>query len=162
MWDAIAKVLTNSNALLVLVFLLVFVLIFIVLIKTGLIEIKTNNVRVGKDVKEREIIRQQIEWSRAYIMGLKGTMEVDESRYGGFLARYVLERCHSEVTNWISFNNINLESDYVSIKQEKIRSIILQIDEIDPKYKSKEYFKRVDKNVEDVIKKLITIRQMYK
>lgn len=162
MWDAIAKVLTNSNALLVLVFLLVFVLIFIVLIKTGLIEIKTNNVRVGKDVKERDVILQQAEYAHSYIMGIECELETDRSRYGGYLAKYVLEVINREAFNWIILNHLNLESDYISIKQEKIRSIIKRMDDVEPKFKTKEFFKRSDKWVETLIRKLVQIRQMYK
>jgi hypothetical protein len=163
MWDAIAKILTNANAALVLLFLTMFVLIFIILVKTGLVQIKTDKIRVGNDsAKERDIIRQQVEWSHSYIMGLKSALEIDEGKYSGYLTRYILESCSSEVSKWICFNHINLDSEYISIKQETIRSIILRTDDIDAKYKSKEFLKRVDKHVEELIRKLVTIRQMYK
>ena len=162
MWDAIAKVLTNSNALLVLVFLVIFFLLFVLCARTGLIQIKTAGFRMGADSRERDIIRQQAEWAYSFIMGLKSQIQADEKKYNGYLTRYVLERVYDEVVSWVVFNHINLESDYISIKQEKIKSIVLAMSDIDPKYKSKDFLKKIDKWVEEVIRKLVTIREVYK
>ena len=60
MWEAIAKILTNSNALLVLVFMSMFVAILIILASTGLVRIDTGAFQMGADHRERDIIRQQI------------------------------------------------------------------------------------------------------
>lgn len=161
MWDAIAKVLTNTNALLVLLFLLVFVVIFIILVKTGMVEIKTNNIRVGKDVKERDILRQQTEWVHAYIRDIESKTDIDRSRYGGYKAKYIIELCYDEITGWIVYNHLNLDSDYIAIKQEKIKSLIHSQD-VAPEFCSKEFDKKLDKYVEEIVRKLVTIRQVYK
>lgn len=162
MWDAIAKVLTNSNALLVLIFLMIFMIILIALATTGLVRIDTGSFVMGADNKERDIIRQQIEWSHSYIIGLKSQIIADETHFNGYLTMFVLEAVYDEVINWITFNHINLESDYISIKQEKIRSMIHSMKDIKPEYKTKEYDRKVDKWVEELIKRLVTIRKVYK
>ena len=161
MWDAIAKILTNSNALLVLIFLTFFILILIVLTRTGLVEIKTANFRMGADVRERNIIEQQTEWSHSYIMGLSSEIEADDSRYGGYRIKYILEVIHNEITGWITQNHINLESDYVSIKQEKVKAMLKSMD-IEPQYKTDKFFKKTDRWVDEVIHKLVKIREVYK
>lgn len=161
MWEAVAKILTNSNALLVLIFLTFFILILIVLTRTGLVEIKTANFRMGADVRERDIIRQQMEWSHSYIMGLESEINVDDSKYGGYYTKYILEVIHNEVLSWVSFNHINLESDYVSIKQEKIKAILKSMD-IEPQYQSKDFFRKTDKWVDELIHRLVKIREVYK
>lgn len=161
MWEAIAKILTNSNALLVLLFLTLFVAILIVLAKSGLVQIKTGAFRMGADHRERDIIRQQIEWSHAYIMGLKPFITPDESKYNGFLTMYVLEACYDEVINWIAFNHINLDSAYISIKQEKIRGLLRAMP-IGAEFHTKEFERKTDKWVEEIIKQLVTIREVYK
>lgn len=161
MWDAIAKILTNANALLVLLFLLVFVVIFLILVKTGMVEIKTNSIRVGKDEKERRIIQQQMEWARSYLRGIEGQIKVDESKYGGYLTKYAIEVIGAEVVNWIILNNINLESDYISIKQEKILSMIRSMD-VRPEFRTKEFEKKAMKWTEELIRKLVVIRHLYK
>lgn len=161
MWDAIARVLTNSNALLVLVFFSMFVVILIILAWTGLVRIDTGSFVMGADNKERDIIRQQIEWTHSYVMGLESEINADTSRYGGYFTKYILESVYDEILNWITFNHINLESDYVSIKQQKIKSLIRQKN-VDAKYRTKEFDRKVDKWVEDIIRKLVIIRQVYK
>ena len=162
MWDAFAEILTNSNALLVLVFASVFILILIILVQAGMVRIDTGAFKMGADHKERDIIRQQIEWSHAYIIGLKSKIIADETRFNGYLTMFVLEAAYDEVINWITFNHINLESDYIGIKQEKIRSMIHSMKDIKPEYKTKEYDKKVDKWVEELIRKLVLIRKVYK
>lgn len=161
MWEAIAKILTNSNALLVLVFMSMFVAILIVLASTGLVRIDTGAFQMGADHRERDIIRQQIEWSHSYVMGLESRIKVDKSRYGGYKTRYILELCANEIVNWISFNHINPDSAYVSIKQEKMKSIIRSMD-VDPTFTSKEFEKQIDRWVEEIINKLVEIRKVYK
>ena len=161
MWEAIAKILTNSNALLVLIFLTFFILILIVLTRTGLVEIKTANFRMGADVRERDIIRQQMEWSHSYIMGLESEINVDDSKYGGYYTKYILEVIHNEVLSWVSFNHINLESDYVSIKQEKIKAMLKSMD-IEPQFQNKDFFRKTDKWVDELIHRLVKIREVYK
>ena len=94
-------------------------------------------------------------------MGLESRIKVDKSRYGGYKTRYILELCANEIVNWISFNHINPDSAYVSIKQEKMKSIIRSMD-VDPTFTSKEFEKQVDKWVEEIINKLVEIREVYK
>ena len=161
MWEAIAEILTNSNALLVLIFAMIFASILIVLAATGMVRIDTGTFKMGADHKERDIIRQQIEWSHSYVMGLESRIKVDKSRYGGYKTRYILELCANEIVNWISFNHINPDSAYVSIKQEKMKSIIRSMD-VDSTFTSKEFEKQVDKWVEEIINKLVEIREVYK
>ena len=162
MWDAIAKVLTNSNAFLVLIFFSIFLFILIILAMSGLVRIDTGAFKMGADHKERDIIRQQIDWSHSYILGLKSQIIADESKYNGYLTMFMLEAAFDEVINWITFNHINLESDYISIKQEKIRSMIHSQKDIRPDYKTKEFDKKVDRWVDELIHKLVQIRKVYK
>lgn len=161
MWEAIAKILTNSNALLVLMFLSMFAVILIILASTGLVRIDTGSFKMGADVKERDIIRQQTEWAEAYIMGLESCISADTSRYGGFLTKYILTTCYIEVVSWITFNHVNLESDYVSIKQEKMKSIVRRFN-IAPEFRTKKFEEQIDKWVETIIRKLVMIRELYK
>lgn len=162
MWRAIADILTDGNALLVLIFISMFVLILIFLVAAGMVRIDTGAFKMGADHKERDIIRQQIEWSHSYIIGLKSQINTDESRYNGYLILFVLEAAYDEVINWITFNHINLESDYISIKQEKIKSMLHSIKEVKPEFKTKEFDRKVDKWVEELIRKLVLIRKVYK
>ena len=161
MWEAIAKILTNSNALLVLIFFSGFIVVLIVLAKIGLVQINTESFQMGADTRERDIIRQQIEWSHSFVMGLKAHIIADESKYNGYKTRYVLECVYDEVINWITFNHINLDSDYISIKQEKMRAMVHSM-ELKPEFCTKEFDRKIDKWTEEIIRKLVTIREVYK
>ena len=162
MWDAIAKVLTNANALLVLLFLFVFVIIFIILVKTGMVQIRTNNVRVGDDgTKERDVIRQQAEFAHAYIRGIEVGLKIDRSQYGGYKAKYIIELCYNEIQCWIIYNHINLDSSYISVKQEKMKALIHSLD-VSSEFRTKEFDKRLDKWVDEIVHKLVMIREAYK
>jgi len=116
---------------------------------------------MGADYRERDIIRQQIEWTHSYVMGIESRIYVDKSRHAGYFTKYILERCYDEIINWITFNHINIESDYIGIKQEKIKSIVRSFD-VDPKFRSKEFEGQIDKWVEEIIRKLVVIREVYK
>lgn len=161
MWDAIARVLTNDNALVVLVFVMLFGFVLIILAMTGLVRIDTGAFKMGADHRERDIIRQQIDWSHSFITGLKSQIIADESKYNGFLTLYVLEVMFDEIVNWITFNHINLESDYISVKQERIRSLLHNMP-IGSEFRTKEFERKVDKWVEEIIRKLVLIRKVYK
>ena len=161
MWDAIARVLTNDNALVVLVFVMLFGFVLIILAMTGLVRIDTGAFKMGADHKERDIIRQQIDWSHSFITGLKSQITADESKYNGYLTLYVLEVMFDEIVNWITFNHINLESDYISVKQERIRSLLHNMP-ISSEFRTKEFERKVDKWVEEIIRKLVLIRKVYR
>ena len=161
MWDAIAKILTNSNALLVLIFLSMFVVILIILAMSGLVRIDTGSFKMGADNKERDIIRQQVEWSHSYIMGIESELSANNNELDEYLAKYILEVIFDEIIAWVVFNHINLESDYINIKQEKIKSIIKTMN-VKPQYQSKDFFKKTDRWTEEIIRKLVKIREVYK
>ena len=61
LWGAIAAVMTNSNALMVLIFLIIFFLLIVAFSHAGFLQIHTSALRMGADTRERDIIRQQTE-----------------------------------------------------------------------------------------------------
>ena len=161
MWESAATVLTSSNAIVVLAFALIVLLIFIALSHKGLISINTGKFRMGSESRERDIIRQQIEWVHIYLKGIEGQIEVDTTKYNGYFTKYIIEMVFDEILNWITFNHINLESEYISIKQDKIRSLVLSMD-VRPQYKTDEFMRQIDEWVDIIIRKLVTIRKVYK
>jgi cell division protein FtsI/penicillin-binding protein 2 len=165
MWDAIAKVLTNSNALLVLIFLVIFFLLFVLLARTGLVQIHTNSFRMGADTRERDIVRQQTEWAHIYVTGMRGTVDdlcKNVAGYDPYITMYILERMYSEVVEWITYNHINLDSDYISIKQDKIKALLASLTVKPEVFTSKQFYRKVDEWTEEIIHKLVKIREVYK
>lgn len=165
MWDAIAKVLTNSNALMVLIFMIIFFLLIVGCAHAGFLTIHTSSVRVGADTRERDIIRQQTEWAHVYCMGLKN--QIDEmckntEGYNPFVTMYILERMYTEVVEWITYNHINLDSDYIGIKQDKVRALLSSMTVMPEVFNSQKFLKKVDEWTDETIHKLVMIREVYK
>lgn len=160
MWEALLGVLTSANAAMVLIFVLILISICIFLLKKGFIQINTKNFRLGADERERDIIRQQVEWAHTFIMGLQVHFKITSDSKGYFL-KYLLEKSYSEVVDWITFNHLRADGSYIPIKQDKIKSMIFSLD-ISPEYTTDEYKKQIDEWVDELIRKLILIREDYK
>jgi len=161
MWETISNVLTSANASMIMASLLILVVIISVLSRRGILSINTKSLTLGADVQERDIIRQQIEWSHTYIAGLYSYIQpMTDNRYNGYFTKFILEMVFAEVVNWISFNHIKLDSDYISVKQASIKYIVFSYD-IDPVFRSTKFEKQIDAWVEELIKKLCTIREVY-
>lgn len=161
MWEAIRDVLTSTNASMVMASLLILVVIISVLSRKGILSINTKGLTLGADIQERDIIRQQIEWAHTYIAGLYSFIQpMTDNRYNGYFTKFILEQVFTEVVNWISFNHIKLDSDYVSVKQAVVKSIVYGYD-IDPIFKTPKFEKQIDAWTEELIKKLATIREVY-
>jgi hypothetical protein len=160
MWEALVSVLTSANAAMVLIFVLIMVVICLLLLKRGFIQINTKSFRLGADERERDIIRQQVEWAHTYIMGLQVNFPTSTDCRGYFL-KYLLEKAYSEVVDWITFNHMRTDGSYIPIKQDKIKSMVFSLD-ISPEYATDEYRKKIDEWVDELIRKLILIREDYK
>ena len=90
MWETISTVLTSANAWQVLIFLEIAVFIFVLLVKGGVIAIKTKHFRVGQAEEEREIIRRQVEAAHDFIMSIEGKIP-ENPKYGGYFTKFILE-----------------------------------------------------------------------
>ena len=161
MWEAIKEILLSQNASMVMASLLILVVIISVLSRKGILSINTKGLSLGADVQERDIIRQQIEWSHTYIAGLYSSIQpLTDNRYQGYFTKFILETVFAEVVNWISFNHIKLDSDYVSVKQATVKYIVYSFD-VDSVFRTQKFEKQLDAWTEELIRKLVTIREVY-
>ena len=161
MWETIRDVLTSANASMVMASLLILIVIISVLSRRGILSINTKGLTLGADVQERDIIRQQIEWAHTYVAGLYSSIQpLTDNRFNGYFTRFILEEVFSEVVNWISFNHIKLDSDYVSVKQAVVKYIVYSHD-IDAVFRTKKFEQQIDAWTEELIRKLVKIREVY-
>lgn len=161
MWETIQIFIKDPRCLDLLTHITFIFILFLVGVKFGIISLNTTHLSIGNDTKERDIIRQQVEWSYAFIMGLESQIKVDTSKYNGYFTKYILEKVYDEVVNWITFNHINIESEYVSIKKEKLASIVYSLNVRD-EFKTPEFRKQMDEWTETLIYRLVQIRKLYK
>lgn len=162
MWEAITNLLTNQNTWMLLLFVIVLFVLIIISVKKGLIKVDSQNVKLGGDDKEREIIRHQTEWAYLYIMALRNKFSLSDSPFQGYLAKYVLEKVYDEVVKWITFNHITDTETYISIKKKKIESLVYNMEDVRSEFRTPEFKERIDNWTEEVIKELVQIRKAYK
>lgn len=164
MWEAISSVLTSSSAWMVLLFLGVFVFVVVILVRCGFLSIHTHGVHIGAGAREREIIRQQAAWVHGYIKGLEVDilkMCKDNPEYDPYRTKYVLEVMYDDVVEWITYNHITTDPDYVAIKQDGIKAHLKCLD-INPDFLTPKFFGRVDGWVVEVIEHLVKIKDVYR
>lgn len=166
MWQTIGDVLTSTNALQTLIVLVVIILIVALLAKANVLNINTKHLHFGMSSsdEERTVIREQIDWVHTYLQGLESKIRSVASDhmlvYGGYFTKYILEVVFDEIVKWITFNNIEDTERYVTVKQEKICSLVYA-QGVRDEYHSKEFARLICQWVEEIIKKLIEIRKLY-
>lgn len=160
MWETISTVLTSANAWQVLIFLAIAVFIFVILVKGGVIAIKTKHFRIGQAEIERETIRRQVEAAHDFIMSIEGKINADTSHYNGYFTKFILERVYDKAIEWIMFNHISNTLMYVQDKQETVCNLVYTFD-IGDEYKTPEFKKRMCNWTQELIAKLVHTRELY-
>lgn len=160
MWETISTVLTSANAWQVLIFLAVAVFIFVILVKGGVIAIKTKHFRIGQAEIERETIRRQVEAAHDFIMSIEGKINADTSHYNGYFTKFILERVYDKAIEWIMFNHISNTPMYVQDKQDTVCNLVYTFD-IGDEFKTPEFKKRMCNWTQELIAKLVQTRELY-
>ena len=160
MWETISAVLTSANAWQVLIFLAIAVFIFVILVKGGLIAIKTKHFRIGQAEIERETIRRQVEAAHDFIMSIEGKINADTSHYNGYFIKFILERVYDKAIEWIMFNHISNMPMYVQDKQDTVCNLVYTFD-IGDEFKTPEFKKRMCNWTQELITKLVQTRELY-
>lgn len=160
MWETISTVLTSANAWQVLIFLVIAVFIFVILVKGGVIAIKTKHFRIGQAEIERETIRRQVEAAHDFIMSIEGKINADTSHYNGYFTKFILERVYDKAIEWIMFNHISNTPMYVQDKQDTVCNLVYTFD-IGDEFKTPEFKKRMCNWTQELIVKLVQTRELY-
>ncbi len=168
MWEAISNVLTSANALQTIISIILVLLIIVVMIKTGMIRIRTKHVQVGNGIIssdiERKIIHEQCKFTRIYLSGLIGKItEVCPDHtlmHEGWFTKCILSDAYDEFVEWITQNHISTDKAYVSTKQNTICALIYSYP-VRPEFKTAEFQTRMKNWVEEIIRELVRIRKVY-
>ena len=160
MWQAISEVLRSGNAIQVLIFLAVIIGVFVLLVKTGILAVKTKHLRIGQVEREREIIRRQVETAHNFIMSIEGKIDTEANQCNKYFTKYILERVYDKVIEWVMFNNISNSPMYVQDKQETICNLIYTFP-IGSTFKTPEFKKRMQNWTSELITRLVQTREIY-
>lgn len=162
---ALKDVLISPNAWQVLLFIIVALILAAFIIKAGIITIHTKHVKIGRESAsntERKIIREQIDSTHMYLMGLESKINsmLPDTKYNSYFLRYILEVVFDEMVNWITFNHINSSAEYITIKANKICSLVYSFP-VTSEFKTKEFQERMKRWVAEIIEQMVNIRKLY-
>lgn len=157
--DTIQTLLLSDNAWMLVIAIIIIAVIVGFLSKAGIISITTKNLTVGASNKEREIIRQQVEYINLHINSLENNMTKPDG-YNKWRGKYVASRVINEYIDWITFNHLKDTPEYISIKQDKLISMLIMLTE-KPYFHDDEFINMIKEDTEHSIKRLVEIREMY-
>ena len=159
----LASILNNPNSWKSFIFFFITLITLIILVKKGIISFKGKGLTVGNNDErdiERTIIRSQIQYVKSAVSdfydGIPDFPNRDEWRL-----KYICEKIISVFTDIISFNHISKEKIYTEMKQASIWAVIINNTAADI-MTSDEFKDVVYKKTEEILDKLISIREYYK
>lgn len=148
--------------------ILLLIAVLSVLVKLGIIKVKTKHVHIGGDdtadaYLERTIIREQCDFTHTYLMGLIGKVQqvTPDLLYDGYFVKYILEVVYDEIVKWITFNHITNDEAYVTSKQAKVCALVYSMN-VRPEFKTPEFQERMKQWVREIIEGLVRTRSVYK
>ena len=159
----LASVLNNPNSWKSFIFFFITLIILIILVKKGIISFKGKGLTVGNNDErdiERTIIRSQIQYVKSAVSDFYDDIPDFPNRYEWRL-KYICERIISVFTDIISFNHISKEKIYTEMKHASIWAVIINNTAADI-MTSDEFKNVVYAKTEEILDKLISIREYYK
>lgn len=160
MWESLRDVLISPNVTIVLCFVLCLILIGIAMSKSGLMSIYTSAVQIGTADRERNVLRQQIEWIRMHCQGLETTVPKPDD-YDPWRFKYVVSRVSEEYMDWVILNHITSNAAYIEIKQDRVVNLVSSLT-TKAEFQTPEFQDYIRKDTKEVIQKLLQIRNIYK
>ena len=159
----LASILNNPNSWKSFIFFFITLITIIILVKKGIISFKGKGLTVGNNDErdiERTIIRSQIQYVKSAVSDFYDDIP-DFPNRDEWRLRYICERIISVFTDIISFNHISKEKIYTEMKQASIWAVIINNTASDI-MTSDEFKDVVYKKTEEILDKLISIREYYK
>ena len=159
----LASVLNNPNSWKSFIFFFITLITLIILVKKGIISFKGKGLTVGNNDErdiERTIIRSQIQYVKSAVSDFYDDIP-DFPNRDEWRLKYICERIISVFTDIISFNHISKEKIYTEMKQASIWAVIINNTAADI-MTSDEFKDIVYKKTEEILDKLISIREYYK
>lgn len=159
----LASILNNPNSWKSFIFFFITLITLIILVKKGIISFKGKGLTVGNNDErdiERTIIRSQIQYVKSAVSDFYDDIPDFPGR-DEWRLKYICERIISVFTDIISFNHISKEKIYTEMKQASIWAVIINNTAADI-MTSDEFKNVVYAKTEEILDKLISIREYYK
>jgi uncharacterized membrane protein len=155
MWESVERLVDSGKGW----FVLIIILLMIFAIRQGYMKVRTEKILLGRDSgdKERLLIKKQIDFAHGACMAFEKRIPRFEG-YNPYIGKYIAELAFDEIVNWITVNHIQDNEDYIEVKQGIIWDIVVT-EAINEHIKSEKVRKIVYQHTEDIIKKLVQIRE---
>ena len=157
-WDVLNNLLTSKAFIPTLLFITGAIIVLIIGINKGWFKYKGKGLTIGEDETERRIIRQQMEYLHTKCDSLVAYLPDDLDPYR---VKYVIARFEDFYQQIIIYNHIKTDSEYIRLKQEMALALVLKRTE-NEYFRSEEFKKWFNDLNEEIIKRLVYIRETYK
>lgn len=160
---SLLQLLTSSKAWQFYLFVGLLILFFSFLASRRIFSIQTKLFQLGKSTEdlERFIISKQLEYGHQACTSMYTKILRMGDDLNTWHIRCVLEYCYDEIVNWISFNHLTLDEDYVDSKASSLRALVRSNVERDVFF-TDEFNQVVDSFTKEVLTELIRIRRTIK
>ena len=160
----LVDLINSSNAIPIIIIAILLIVIIAILAKKGIFSFKGFGLKIdnGNDERdiERTIIRSQIQYVKSAVSDFYDDIPDFPGR-DEWRLKYICEKIISVFTDIISFNHISKEKIYTEMKQTSIWAVIINNTAADI-MTSDEFKDVVYKKTEEILDKLISIREYYK
>lgn len=168
MTESISSVLTSPTFWSNTPSFIILLVALCLMIRVFKVRIKTEHITIGDESAEafveRTIVREQCDFAHSYLFGLLNKIKVlcpdHKLLHDGWFSKCILEAVYDEVIKWITYNHITEDEAYISVKQNKICTLVYSYD-VRPEFKTPEFQARMKRWTEELIRELLKIRKVY-
>lgn len=157
--ESVAKILTGTNGVQILLLCFIGVAVFMLLGKAGYFSFKGSKVTIGRTENEvRAVLLKQKEFVLQYCSYLTQSIISDMAKMNVEVTYvntdYVVEKVVDEWLGWLFVNHICMDQSYIDLKMHQTRLIMLKaIGKVNPSLLQSE---RLVKYFDDICKKATT------
>lgn len=164
MWQAITDIIKSQPLVAILLVIITVALIF-----SGQLKVNTKIIKIGHTIdKEREILQKQLEWLHTYCSSRLGPLQAFAASHNvdfsaqdphGLIAKYICERVYDICIQWAVLNHVRKDESYVKLKKDEIWELVIML-RPHPVYLTDDFRKELNSWTEEVINRLISIREV--
>lgn len=159
--DWLPALIEKASSLYGVVLLLIVIVVSFILLRTGVLQVKTKSIQLGKasiEENERKIMRQQMSFLHISAEGIASRLP---SNLDVWRTKYIVAKVCDVLEEAILYNHIERgDEKYISIKQKLAYNAVIKRSE-DDYFKTQEFHDLCDKFVRDMLNEFVNIREVY-
>ena len=153
------EIINSPNINSVICFLFFFSLTILVLAKFNILKIHTNFFSLGNS--QLELRDRLMETAYTFIMGLSAKIGSEIPNFNEYKCKYILMVIYCEIVKWILHDNITDDEDYISSKNEKLKSLFYGMNDIKDIFKTDDFSDKMDNWTHELIRRLLESKKIY-